>query len=188
MRRREEEEENPVLVVAVYDVARNQKAFQQREEEEEQTREEERLQREKERDYLAPFLGRLVGHCGTLNQEQIATVTEVRPRSPLTYLPLTSSPLTLSPLTTPPFINFQPPSFPPLPAGVPERHATESGGEGQPDSGEVRCGNGIPLSQAGLVQGQPELPHSRQRSRLHLILQRGTLQDTHPGAETQHVS
>ena len=75
--RREEEEADPQLMVSVYDVARNQKAFQQREEEEERAREEERLQREKERDYLAPFLGRLVGDCEELDREQMAAVTEV---------------------------------------------------------------------------------------------------------------
>ena len=63
--------------MSVYDVARNQKAFQQREEEEEQAKEEERLQREKEKDYLAPFLGRLVGDCGNLTREQMAAVAEV---------------------------------------------------------------------------------------------------------------
>ena len=75
--RREEEEADPQLMVSVYDVARNQKAFQQREEEEERAREEERLQREKERDYLAPFLGRLVGDTQELDREQMAAVAEV---------------------------------------------------------------------------------------------------------------
>ena len=75
--RREEEESAPQLSVSVYDVARNQKAFQQREEEEERAREDERLQREKERDYLAPFLGRLVGDVKELDREQMAAVTEV---------------------------------------------------------------------------------------------------------------
>ena len=77
LERREEEEASPQLAVSVYDVARNQKAFQQREEEEERAREEERLQREKERDYLAPFLGRLVGDCKELTRDQMAAVTEV---------------------------------------------------------------------------------------------------------------
>ena len=75
--RRNEEEANPELAVSVYDVARNQKAFQQREEEEQTAREEERLQREKERDYLAPFLGRLAGDSNTLNQDQKKEVAEV---------------------------------------------------------------------------------------------------------------
>ena len=77
LRRREEEEASPTLTVSVYDVTRNQKAFQQREEEEAVAREEERLQREKERDYLSPFIGRLVGHSGALDLEQKAAVTEV---------------------------------------------------------------------------------------------------------------
>ena len=75
--RREAEESSPQLSVSVYDVARNQKAFQQREEEEERAREEERIQREKERDYLAPFLGKLVGDTKELDREQMATVAEV---------------------------------------------------------------------------------------------------------------
>ena len=75
--RREAEESNPQLSVSVYDVARNQKAFQQREEEEERAREEERIQREKERDYLAPFLGKLVGDAKEMDREQMVVVAEV---------------------------------------------------------------------------------------------------------------
>ena len=76
--RRKEEEANPVLAVSVYDVVRNQKAFQQREEEEQRTREEERLQREKERDYLAPFLERISGGSDALSRDQAREVIEVR--------------------------------------------------------------------------------------------------------------
>lgn len=78
LERRREEEANPELVVSVYDVARNQKAFQQREEEEQTAQEEERLQKEKERDYLSPFLARLIGHSNGLDHDQMREVTEVR--------------------------------------------------------------------------------------------------------------
>lgn len=78
LERRKEEEASPELVVSVYDVARNQKAFQQREEEEQAAKEEERLQKEKERDYLSPFLARLIGHSNRLGQDQMRDVTEVR--------------------------------------------------------------------------------------------------------------
>lgn len=75
---RRREEDSPVLNVLVYDVARNQKAFQQREEEERRAREEERLQREKEKDYLAPFLCRISGGCDKLDLNQMKQVAEVR--------------------------------------------------------------------------------------------------------------
>ena len=73
---RVEEEASPVLSVSVYDVARNQKAFQQREEEEEQQRLEERMQREKEMDYLAPFLSR-VSNPDLLDKSQMKEVADV---------------------------------------------------------------------------------------------------------------
>ena len=116
LERRQEEEADPQLTVSVYDVTRNQKAFQQREEEEERAREEERLQREKERDYLAPFLGRLVGDNKQLDREQMAAVAEVlrereeRERGGRQV---------------------------PLPPGMPEGQTAESGGQGQQDPGPV---------------------------------------------------
>ena len=73
---RVEEEASPALSVSVYDVARNQKAFQQREEEEEQRRLEERMQREKEMDYLAPFLSR-VSNPDLLDKSQMKEVADV---------------------------------------------------------------------------------------------------------------
>lgn len=77
LERRKEEEATPELIVSVYDVARNQEAFQQREEEEQAAQEEERLQKEKEKDYLSPFLARLIGHSSRLDQDQMKDVTEV---------------------------------------------------------------------------------------------------------------
>ena len=75
---RGEEEAAPQLMVSVYDVARNQKAFEQREEEEERMKMEEKMQREKEMDYLAPFLGRVRDpeNLDTAQMKQVAEVGE----------------------------------------------------------------------------------------------------------------
>ena len=56
--RREEETEHS-LDVSVYDTARNEKARKHRLEMERQREQEERLRKEKEMDYLAPYLAKI---------------------------------------------------------------------------------------------------------------------------------
>lgn len=53
------EEVNISLSISVYDVERNEKARRHRREEEMRREEEERIRKEKEMDYLAPFLARI---------------------------------------------------------------------------------------------------------------------------------
>lgn len=140
---RVEEEALPVLSVSVYDVARNQKAFQQREEEEEQRRLEEKMQREKEMDYLAPFLGR-ISNPDQLDRSQMKEVAEVSTT--------VTSQLTTHTLHTTLYIHttlythymythyicitiiLVPPS---LPSGVSEGPAAAPGGPGQHHPGQV---------------------------------------------------
>ncbi|KAL5464124.1 hypothetical protein EMCRGX_G033091 [Ephydatia muelleri] len=69
------EELNTTLSISVYDVARNEEARKHREELETRRAEEERIRKEKEMDYLAPFLAR-VGDPPTLDHKQAKEVAE----------------------------------------------------------------------------------------------------------------
>ena len=70
------EELNVTLSISVYDVARNENARTHRKEEEAKRVEEERIRKEKEMDYLAPFLAR-IGDPPKLTMQQIEEVTQV---------------------------------------------------------------------------------------------------------------
>ena len=70
------EESNTVLNISVYDVVRNETARTHRQELERRLAEEEQIRREKEKDYLAPFLAR-IGDPPELSIEQKRTVPEV---------------------------------------------------------------------------------------------------------------
>ena len=74
---RDDEELNHTLNISVYDVRRNETARQHREELEQKQQEEERIRKEKEQDYLAPFLAR-IGDPAKLNKEQMMEVSQVR--------------------------------------------------------------------------------------------------------------
>ena len=73
---REEEESDISLKISVYDVMRNETARQHREEIELKRAEEERIRKEKEMDYLAPFLAR-IGDPPKLTKEQMVEVSQV---------------------------------------------------------------------------------------------------------------
>ena len=70
------EELNISLSISVYDVARNENARTHRKEQEAKREEEERIRKEKEMDYLAPFLAR-IGDPPKLTKQQIEEVTQV---------------------------------------------------------------------------------------------------------------
>lgn len=70
------EELNISLSISVYDVARNENARTHRKEQEAKRAEEERIRKEKEMDYLAPFLAR-IGDPPKLTRQQIEEVTQV---------------------------------------------------------------------------------------------------------------
>ena len=70
------EELNISLSISVYDVARNENARTHRKEQEAKRAEEERIRKEKEMDYLAPFLAR-IGDPPKLTMQQIEVVTQV---------------------------------------------------------------------------------------------------------------
>lgn len=70
---RNTEEAKPTLSISVYNVERNEKARKYRQEQEQRAAEEERLRKEKEMDYLAPFLARL-GDPPTLTKDQAQRV------------------------------------------------------------------------------------------------------------------
>ena len=61
----------------MYDVARNEDARKHREELEQKLAEEERIRKEKEMDYLAPFLAR-IGDPAILSRKEMEEVAEVR--------------------------------------------------------------------------------------------------------------
>ena len=63
------------LSISVYDVDRNEKARLHRREEELKREEEERIRKEKEMDYLAPFLAR-IGDPASLTKAQMKEVSE----------------------------------------------------------------------------------------------------------------
>lgn len=65
-----------LLNISVYDVVRNETARTHRQELERRLAEEEQIRKEKEKDYLAPFLAR-IGDPVELNIEQKAKVPEV---------------------------------------------------------------------------------------------------------------
>lgn len=56
---RAHEESHTTLSISVYDVVRNETARKHRQEQERKLAEEEQIRKEKERDYLAPFLARI---------------------------------------------------------------------------------------------------------------------------------
>lgn len=64
------------LSISVYDVARNETARKHRKEQEAKMAEEERIRKEKEMDYLAPFLAR-IGDPPKLTKPQMEEVTQV---------------------------------------------------------------------------------------------------------------
>lgn len=70
------EELNISLSISVYDVARNEMARKHRKEQEAKRAEEERIRKEKEMDYLAPFLAR-IGDPPKLTKQQMEEVTQV---------------------------------------------------------------------------------------------------------------
>ena len=70
------EELNISLSISVYDVARNEMAREHRKEQEAKKAEEERIRKEKEMDYLAPFLAR-IGDPPKLTKQQMQEVTQV---------------------------------------------------------------------------------------------------------------
>ena len=78
MNLRTQEELNTVLNISVYDVFRNEIANKHRQELEARLAEEERIRKEKEKDYLAPFLARL-GDPIELDKDQMVQVAEVSP-------------------------------------------------------------------------------------------------------------
>lgn len=73
---RTDEELNFELTVSVYDVVRNETARRHRQELELKMAEEERIRKEKEKDYLAPYLAR-IGDPPVLSLEQMKEVMEV---------------------------------------------------------------------------------------------------------------
>jgi len=77
LKAREEEESNINLKISVYDVVRNETARRHKEEIELKRAEEERIRKEKEMDYLAPFLAR-IGDPPKLTKEQMVEVSQVR--------------------------------------------------------------------------------------------------------------
>ena len=76
MNARIREELNVSLSISVYDVARNEMARKHRKEQEAKNAEEERIRKEKEMDYLAPFLAR-IGDPPKLTKPQMEEVTQV---------------------------------------------------------------------------------------------------------------
>lgn len=70
------EEVHISLSISVYDVARNETARTHRKEQEAKMAEEERIRKEKEMDYLAPFLAR-IGDPPKLTKKQTEEVTQV---------------------------------------------------------------------------------------------------------------
>ena len=70
------EELNPSLTISVYDVDRNETARIHRQELQMKLAEEERIRKEKEMDYLAPFLAR-IGDPPTLTNDEKKEVEKV---------------------------------------------------------------------------------------------------------------
>lgn len=66
-----------MLDISVYDVVRNETARKHRQELEQKLADEEKIRREKEKDYLAPFLAR-IGDPEVLDKDQMFEVTQVR--------------------------------------------------------------------------------------------------------------
>ena len=73
---RKNEEGDISLSISVYAVARNETAQMHRKEQEAKLAEEERIRKEKEMDYLAPFLAR-IGDPPKLDKKQMEEVTQV---------------------------------------------------------------------------------------------------------------
>ena len=73
---RAEEEMNTLLDISVYDVVRNETARKHRQELEQRLAEEEKIRKEKEKDYLAPFLAR-IGDPEVLDRDQMVDVAQV---------------------------------------------------------------------------------------------------------------
>ncbi len=71
------EELNTTLSISVYDVMRNETARKHRRELERKLAEEEQVRKEKEKDYLAPFLAR-IGDPPELDKDQMVEVAQVR--------------------------------------------------------------------------------------------------------------
>ena len=79
-----EEEHHITLSISVYDVARNETARTHRKEQEAKLAEEERIRKEKEMDYLAPFLAH-IGDPSELTKRQMEEVTQVSSDCHLSY-------------------------------------------------------------------------------------------------------
>ena len=73
---REDEEVNAALSVSIYDIMRNEPARQHKKEVKQKQLEDERIRKEKEMDFLAPFLAR-IGDPPQLSKEQMVEVSQV---------------------------------------------------------------------------------------------------------------